>query len=106
MNFPSYCAKALTVAWRSVLLPARCFTRTVSLGWHHLTSVSREDLNAAHDMVSLCKGGAQQRRLGNSRARSGRFSVSAKAPSAAPRDVARCKIERQGLMTQSAITPK
>ena len=25
----------LTVAWRSVLLPARCFTRTVSLGKHH-----------------------------------------------------------------------
>src|ERR1700674_80630 len=37
---PLYCAKALTVAWRSVLLPARCFTRTVSLGWHHLTPVS------------------------------------------------------------------
>jgi len=34
------------VAWRSVLLPARCFTRTISLGWHHLTSVSREDARA------------------------------------------------------------
>jgi hypothetical protein len=43
---PLYCAKALTVAWRSVLLPARCFTRTISLGWHHLTSVSREDARA------------------------------------------------------------
>ena len=32
-----YCAIALTVACRSVLLPARCFTRTVSLGSHHLT---------------------------------------------------------------------
>ena len=38
-------AKFLTVAWRSNLLPARCFTRTVSLGWHHFTSVAREDLN-------------------------------------------------------------
>ena len=39
------------MAWRSVLLPARCFTRTVSLGWHHLTSIIREDLNAAQDVV-------------------------------------------------------
>jgi len=30
----------------SVLLPARCFTRSISLGWHHLTSVSREDARA------------------------------------------------------------
>ena len=28
------------------LLPARCFTSTTSFGWHHLTSVSREDFNA------------------------------------------------------------
>jgi hypothetical protein len=38
-----YCTKPFTVAWRSVLVPARCFTRTISLGWHHLASVSRED---------------------------------------------------------------
>jgi hypothetical protein len=28
--------KVFTVAWRSVLLPAKCFTSTVSFGWHHL----------------------------------------------------------------------
>ena len=39
------------MAWRSVLLPAKCFTRTVSLGWHQLTSPIRELLNAAHDVV-------------------------------------------------------
>ena len=48
---PFYRANALTVAWRSVLLPARCFTRTISLGSHHLASVSRVDLNAAQDVV-------------------------------------------------------
>jgi hypothetical protein len=37
----SVCKKPFSVAWRRVLLPARCFTRTVSLGWHHLASVSR-----------------------------------------------------------------
>src|SRR5262245_18312199 len=46
-----YCAKPFTVACRSVLLPARCFTRTISSGSHHLTSVSRVDLNAAQDVV-------------------------------------------------------
>ena len=35
-------AKPLTAAWRSVLLPARCFTSTTSFGWHHFTSVVRE----------------------------------------------------------------
>ena len=44
-------ANPLTVAWRRVLLAARCFTRTLSLGWHHLTSVSRDDLNASQDVV-------------------------------------------------------
>jgi hypothetical protein len=29
----------------------RCFTRTVSFGWHHLTSVSRDDLNAVQEVV-------------------------------------------------------
>jgi hypothetical protein len=42
---------ALSVAWRSVLLPARCFTRTISLGSHHLTSVDREDLKAVQDVT-------------------------------------------------------
>ena len=37
--------------WRRVLLPARCFTSTVSFGWHHLTSCIREFLNAAHDVA-------------------------------------------------------
>jgi hypothetical protein len=32
-----------TVAWRRVLLPAKCFTRTINLGSHHLASVSRDD---------------------------------------------------------------
>ena len=40
----------LTIACRNVLLPAS-FTRTVSFGWHHLTSVNRDDLNAAQDVV-------------------------------------------------------
>ena len=31
--------KPLTVAWRSSLLPAKCFTSTTSFGWHHLASV-------------------------------------------------------------------
>jgi hypothetical protein len=30
-----YLAKPLTVAWRSVLLAARCFTLTTSAGLHH-----------------------------------------------------------------------
>src|SRR6478735_1573157 len=47
---PNYRAKLLTVAWRSVLLPARCLTSTIRRGWHHLTSVSRDDLNAAQDV--------------------------------------------------------
>ena len=40
--------------WRGErsLLPARCFTRTASSGRHHLTSISRDDLNAAQDVVS------------------------------------------------------
>ena len=46
-----YCTNALTVAWRSILLPDKCFTTTVSFGWHHLTSLSREDLNIAQDVV-------------------------------------------------------
>jgi hypothetical protein len=25
------------VAWRSSLLPAKCFTSTTSFGWHHLS---------------------------------------------------------------------
>ena len=41
---PFYCTKPFTMAWRSVLLPAKCFTHTVSLGWHHLTSVSRREM--------------------------------------------------------------
>ena len=42
-----YSTNPLTVAWRSVLLPARCFTSHHKLrGWHHFTSVAREDLNA------------------------------------------------------------
>jgi hypothetical protein len=45
----AYRTKPLTVAWRTILLPARCFTSTVSLGWHHLTS--REPLNAAQDVA-------------------------------------------------------
>jgi hypothetical protein len=40
-----------TVACRSIRLPARCFTRTASLGWHHFTSVSREDLNEAQRVL-------------------------------------------------------
>jgi hypothetical protein len=32
----SYLPNPLTVAWRSILLPAKCFTSTVSFGWHHL----------------------------------------------------------------------
>ena len=43
--------KCFTVAWRSVPLPARCFTSTVSFGWHHLTPVSLDNLNAAHDVA-------------------------------------------------------
>ena len=35
-----------------VLLPAKCFTRTASLGRHHFTSNSLDDLNAAQDVVS------------------------------------------------------
>ena len=50
-----YCTNPLTVAWRSVLLATRCFTRTVSLGWHHLTSVSREVLNAALEAFLNCE---------------------------------------------------
>src|SRR5262245_20829433 len=46
-----YCPKPFTVAWRSVLLPARCFTRTISLGSHHLTSLNRDDLNASQDVA-------------------------------------------------------
>src|SRR4029450_3203372 len=34
-------AGAFTVVCRDVLPPARCFTRTISLGSHHLASVSR-----------------------------------------------------------------
>ena len=41
-----YSTNPHTVACRSTLLPARCFTRTTSLSWHHFTSVSREDFNA------------------------------------------------------------
>ena len=44
-------AKPLTVAWRSNLLPAKCFTSTTSFGWHHLASVSRDDLNAARGVA-------------------------------------------------------
>ena len=47
------CVNDLTVAWRSVLLPARCFTRTVNAGWYHLTSTIRELFNAAQDLSSL-----------------------------------------------------
>jgi hypothetical protein len=36
-----------TVARRRGLLPAKCFTTTVSFGCHHFTSMSRVDLNAA-----------------------------------------------------------
>ena len=39
------------MAWRSNFLPAKCFTSTTSFGWHHLTSISRDDLNAAHDVA-------------------------------------------------------
>ena len=38
-------ANRFTVVWRSILVPAKCFTRTVSQGWHHFTSIAREDLN-------------------------------------------------------------
>jgi hypothetical protein len=49
----AYRSKPLTVAWRSSLLPAKCFTSTVIFGWHHLTSISRDDLNAAHAVASF-----------------------------------------------------
>jgi hypothetical protein len=41
----AYRTKPLTVAWRSSLLPAKCFTSTTSFGWH------QPYLNAAHDVV-------------------------------------------------------
>jgi hypothetical protein len=36
---------------------AKCFTSTTSFGWHHLTSISRDDLNAAHDVPLAHTGG-------------------------------------------------
>ena len=40
------------MAWRRNLLPAKYFTSTVIFGWHHLTSISRDDLNAAQDVAT------------------------------------------------------
>ena len=61
---------SLTVAWRSVLLPARCFTSTVSFGWHHLTSVSRDNLTAAHDVAR--RSSSAENRVRSSPASGGR----------------------------------
>jgi hypothetical protein len=48
----NYLAKPLTVAWRRVLLPARCLTVTTIAGLHHWTSKSLDDLKTAHDVLS------------------------------------------------------
>ena len=40
------------------MLPAKCFTSTTSFGWHHLTSMSRDDLNAAHDVARRAEVGS------------------------------------------------
>src|SRR5262249_28914013 len=47
----TYRTSPFTVAWRTVLLPARCFTSTVSFGSHQLVLDCRSDLNAAHAPV-------------------------------------------------------
>src|SRR5262245_53807713 len=48
----SYCLRPLTVAWRSILLPARCFTSTLSFGvGTNFTSFIRELLKADQEGV-------------------------------------------------------
>src|SRR5262245_26941082 len=50
-NPEPYRAIRLTVAWRRNLLPARCFTSTLSFGWHHFTPFIRELLKADQEVV-------------------------------------------------------